>query len=58
MSGYEIHSGQRSWWSGDLTTLCGLRIPSRDVKGKAWFSGPTCPACKRVKKQQKKGGRR
>ena len=42
-----IHRGSRSWWSGDVRTLCGLTLPAGDAKS-SWLSGPNCPACVRA----------
>ncbi len=43
-----IHRGKRSWWNGDVTTLCGRLIPEKDAQG-LWFPSLSgrkrCPAC-------------
>ncbi|WP_191984139.1 hypothetical protein [Amycolatopsis eburnea] len=49
------HIGKKSWWSGDVKTLCGLILPSDNAKS-LWFPVfvKTCPDCLAV---QKNGGK-
>ncbi|MGH3859978.1 hypothetical protein [Actinokineospora sp.] len=45
-----VHIGKKSWWSGEMTTLCGMTFP----KGKSeevTFHWGLCPACKAAKKR-------
>ncbi|WP_018683672.1 hypothetical protein [Actinokineospora enzanensis] len=57
MSGkYEVHSGRRSVWNGDVHTLCGWVIPK--VEARYTLASPTCPGCiaaKKAKKNARKG---
>jgi hypothetical protein len=45
-----VHIGKRSWWSGAVTTLCGLRFDPSSTPESGWFTSPTCPACLRAEK--------
>jgi hypothetical protein len=49
------HIGKKSWWSGDVKTLCGLTIPADNATA-PWFPIfiKTCPGCAAV---QKNGGK-
>ncbi|WP_197289299.1 hypothetical protein [Saccharothrix sp. NRRL B-16348] len=46
-----MHRGKRSWWNGDVTTLCGLLIPD-DRAASVWFpslsGNKRCPTCESV----------
>lgn len=44
-----VHIGKRSWWSGTVTTLCGLRFGKSNNK-EQFFAWGLCPACKRARK--------
>ena len=47
MSSNLLHRpGTRSWWSGTVTTLCGITVESGDAKS-PWFPGlmKRCPQC-------------
>lgn len=51
-----IHTrATKSFWSGRVTALCGATAEAGQYET-LWFSSPTCPACKRIKKQTKKAG--
>ncbi|WP_018686346.1 hypothetical protein [Actinokineospora enzanensis] len=50
MSAYIVHTGRRKWWDGRVITLCGLVIPKMEAE-RCWFSAPTCPTCKELKKR-------
>jgi len=45
-----VHQGKRSWWSGKVTTLCGLTFDESCDEEPGWFVSVTCPACKRIKR--------
>lgn len=48
-----IHSGDRSWWDGSLKTLCGLKLPKQQIKGRVWVNlrgVERCPTCERLNK--------
>ncbi|SEF30153.1 hypothetical protein SAMN05421837_10532 [Amycolatopsis pretoriensis] len=49
------HIGKKSWWSGNVKTLCGLILPPGNAKS-VWFPAfvQTCPGCLAV---QKNGGK-
>ncbi len=56
-NGYDHHRGEVSWWNGDLKTLCGLRIPSKDHHSEMWhLFGPKnpCPTCEAINKRNKR----
>ncbi|WP_435061916.1 hypothetical protein [Amycolatopsis thermoflava] len=42
-----VHRGSKSWWTGDVKTLCGLTIPRGDAKS-PWFTSPACPECEAI----------
>lgn len=44
-----------SFWNGTVTFWCGPTMRRRDLER---VFGSNCPACKRAKKQHRKGGRR
>jgi hypothetical protein len=44
-----VHIGKRSWWSGKVTTLCGLTFAS-DNNTQQMFAWNLCPTCKRIRK--------
>lgn len=50
-----VHRGKRSWWSGDVKTLCGLTFRSRDVET-PWFPSfmKACPVCEALHAQKRK----
>ncbi|MET7990523.1 hypothetical protein ABZU76_06395 [Amycolatopsis sp. NPDC005232] len=48
-----VHRGSKSWWSGKVTTLCGLVFEPGEAKS-SWFTGPACPACEAIR-QAKNG---
>ncbi|WP_165777483.1 hypothetical protein [Amycolatopsis antarctica] len=39
-----VHHGDRSWWSGQVRTLCGL-VLDPDAE-RVYFATVTCPACR------------
>ncbi|MGV9362296.1 hypothetical protein [Amycolatopsis sp. NPDC003731] len=47
------HIGKKSWWSGNVKTLCGLTIPPGEAKT-LWFPMfvKTCPGCAAVQAAQ------
>lgn len=45
-----VHIGKKSWWSGEVTTLCGLKFGKNNNK-EVTFSWGVCPACKAAKKR-------
>lgn len=49
---------KRSWWNGEVTALCGYRAPRGSYETGGLLTGVTCPACKRLKKDSKKGGKK
>ena len=57
-----VHATEKkSFWSGRITALCGLTAEAGTYTTLWFSSGPTCPSCKRIKKQRKqatKEGRR
>jgi hypothetical protein len=45
------HIGNRSWWDGSVTTLCGRKITKADrIVFPRVFGRTVCPACEAVKK--------
>ncbi|UQS21754.1 MULTISPECIES: hypothetical protein [Amycolatopsis] len=48
-----VHRGSKSWWTGDVKTLCGLIIPGRDAKS-PWLTSPACPQCEAVLEARKR----
>lgn len=48
-----VHRGKKSWWSGKVTTLCGLVLEPSEARS-PWFTNPKCPTCEAVH-QLKKG---
>ncbi|MFI5558976.1 hypothetical protein ACIA2T_06820 [Amycolatopsis japonica] len=51
-----VHRGTKSWWNGDVKTLCGLTFKSGTAK-EPWFTSPACPACEAIHKANKSGKR-
>ena len=51
-----LHLGKKSFWSGEVRTLCGLRFqPGKHKEELFWLlAGPKCPACKKAQKEGKK----
>lgn len=49
-----VHRGSKSWWSGDFTALCGVKIPSGQGYS-PWFTSPACPSCEAIHAQRKNG---
>lgn len=45
-----VHEGRKSWWSGNVKTVCGLTFPPSQEKQQGWFTSVSCPACKAAKK--------
>ncbi|SDJ21923.1 hypothetical protein SAMN05192558_109319 [Actinokineospora alba] len=45
-----VHIGKRAWWSGEMTTLCGLTFPKGKSTAVSVFWG-RCPACAAAKKR-------
>jgi hypothetical protein len=50
-----MHRGKRSWWNGNVKTLCGLTLPG-DTADSVWFPSLSghkrCPACETVHNRQ------
>lgn len=41
------HTGRKSWWNGQVKTLCGLVLERPE-----WvLARTTCPTCKRLKRE-------
>jgi hypothetical protein len=49
-----VHRGSKSWWSGTVTTLCGLVIEPGNARS-PWFTGPACPECEAIHAARKNG---
>ncbi len=50
-----VHIASRSWWSGDVKTLCGIRWtqPEGDRRQVSRLTNsPTCEACKAENKKR------
>ncbi|TCP56973.1 hypothetical protein EV191_101923 [Tamaricihabitans halophyticus] len=50
-----IHTeARRSWLSDTVTALCGVKYPASRTE-RVWitWNGPTCPRCRRIKKENR-----
>lgn len=44
-----VHRGSKSWWSGKVTTLCGLVIEPGGARSPwFWLARKPCPGCEAV----------
>ncbi|WP_206793194.1 hypothetical protein [Amycolatopsis sp. MtRt-6] len=44
-----VHRGSRSWWSGRITTLCGLVLEPGEARSPwFWIFTAKCPGCEAV----------
>ena len=47
-----VHRGTKSWWSGRVTTLCGLVMEPGESES-PWFTNPKCPTCEAIHRLKK-----
>lgn len=54
-------TAKRSWWSGRIWALCGATQEAGRYQTDTWrlfaLPGPACPACERIERDRKSGGR-